>query len=68
LIFDTAAGGTSVEVFQPLRDEGGAQVGNVADGAEGVTVALREVRAGGKAAFSIDVDDRLGDLTWVKSA
>lgn len=59
LIFDTAAGGTGVEVFQPLRDEGGADAGDVADGAEVITVALRDARAGGKAAFSIDVDDRL---------
>lgn len=59
LIFDTAAGGTGVEVFQPLRDEGGANVSDVADGAEVITVTLRDARAGGRAAFSIDVDDRL---------
>ncbi|MDG1068596.1 MAG: aggregation factor core [Sulfitobacter sp.] len=59
LIFDTAAGGTGVEVFQPLRDEGGADAGDVADGAQVITVGLRDARAGGKAAFSIDVDDRL---------
>lgn len=59
LIFDTADGGTGVEVFQPLRDEGGTTAGDVADGAEVVTVALRDARAGGRAAFSIDVDDRM---------
>jgi len=59
LIFDTAAGGTGVEVFQPLRDEGGANASDVADGAEVITVTLRDAQAGGRAAFSIDVDDRL---------
>lgn len=59
LIFDTADGGTGVEVFQPLRDEGGTQAGDVADGAEVIKVALLDARAGGRAAFSIDVDDRL---------
>lgn len=59
LIFDTAAGGTGVEVFQPLRDEGGTQAGDVPDGAEAVTLRLRDARAGTRAAFSIDVDDRL---------
>lgn len=59
LIFDTASGGTGVEVFQPLRDEGGTVSGNVADGAEVIRVGLRGARAGGRAAFSIDVDDRL---------
>ncbi|WP_299412699.1 aggregation factor core [uncultured Sulfitobacter sp.] len=59
LIFDTASGGTGVEVFQPLRDEGGTVAGNVADGAEVIKVGLRSAKAGGRAAFSIDVDDRL---------
>ncbi|MEQ6201732.1 aggregation factor core [Sulfitobacter sp. HNIBRBA2951] len=59
LIFDTEDGGTGVEVFQPLRDEGGTQASDVADGAEVIKVALRETAAGGRAAFSIDVDDRM---------
>lgn len=59
LVFDTEAGGTGVQVFQPLRDEGGTDAGNVADGAEAITVRLRDAQAGGRAAFSIDVDDRL---------
>lgn len=59
LIFDTADGGTGVEVFQPLRDEGGTQAGDVADGAEAIKVALRDSKAGSRAVFSIDVDDRL---------
>ncbi|QUJ75574.1 aggregation factor core [Sulfitobacter albidus] len=58
LIFDTEDGGTGVEVFQPLRDEGGTQAGSVADGAEAVRVALRAATPGTRAAFSIDVDDR----------
>ena len=59
LIFDTAAGGTGVEVFQPLRDEGGTAVSDVVDGAQVIAVTLRDARAGRRAAFSIDVDDRL---------
>lgn len=59
LIFDTADGGAGVEVFQPLRDEGGTQAADVSDGAEVIKVALRNARAGGRAAFSIDVDDRM---------
>ena len=59
LIFDTAGGGAGVEVFQPLRNEGGTEAGAVADGAEVVKVTLRDTPAGGRAAFSIDVDDRL---------
>jgi hypothetical protein len=59
LIFDTASGGTGVEVFQPLRDEGGTQAGDVADGSEMVRVVLRDAAARTRAAFSIDVDDRL---------
>jgi hypothetical protein len=59
LIFDTASGGIGVEVFQPLRDEGGTDVGDVVDGAEVVRVVLRDAKSGSRAAFSIDVDDRL---------
>jgi hypothetical protein len=59
LIFDTASGGTGVEVFQPLRDEGGTDAGDVADGADVVRVVLQDARPGTRAAFSIDVDDRL---------
>lgn len=59
LIFDTAGGGTGVEVFQPLRDEGGTDAGSVDDGADVMRVVLRDARPGGRAAFSIDVDDRL---------
>ena len=59
LIFDTASGGTGVEVFQPLRDEGGVTAGDVADGAEMLRVVLKDGQVGARAAFSIDVDDRL---------
>lgn len=59
LIFDTERGGTGVDVFQPLRDEGGTDGGTVADGAEVLRVVLRGASAGARAAFSIDVDDRL---------
>lgn len=59
LIFDTADGGTGVEVYQPLRDEGGTTANDVADGAEAIKVALRDGKAGSRAVFSIDVDDRL---------
>lgn len=56
LIFDTASGGTGVEVFQPLRDEGGVTAGY---GAEMLRVVLKDGQVGARAAFSIDVDDRL---------
>ncbi|UWR23093.1 hypothetical protein [Sulfitobacter sp. S190] len=59
LIFDTADGGTGVEVFQPLRDEGGTTASSVLDGAEVIRVVLDGSSADGRAAFSIDVDDRL---------
>lgn len=59
LIFDTADGGTGVEVFQPLRDEGGTTAVDVPDGAEAIKVALGDGKAGSRAVFSIDVDDRL---------
>mgnify|MGYP001040487139 CR=1 FL=1 len=59
LIFDTASGDTGVEVFQPLRDEGGVTAGDVADGAEMLRVVLKNGQVGARAAFSIDVDDRL---------
>ncbi|KIN73755.1 hypothetical protein [Sulfitobacter guttiformis] len=59
LIFDTADGGTGVDVFQPLRDEGGTTAGVVADGAQAVRVALRDGAPHSRAVFSIDVDDRL---------
>jgi hypothetical protein len=59
LIFDTASGGTGVEVFQPLRDEGGVTAEGVADGAQMLRVVLKDGQVGTRAAFSIDVDDRL---------
>jgi hypothetical protein len=59
LIFDTVDGGTGVQVFQPLRDEGGTTGGTVADGAEVIKVLLSDGAAGTRAVFSIDVDDRL---------
>lgn len=59
LVFDTQAGGTGVEVFQPLRDEGGTQAGAVDDGADRLRVVLLDGAARTQAAFSIDVDDRM---------
>lgn len=59
LIFDTQGGGTGVSVFQPLRDAGGTLGGTVADGAQALSVRLRDGAPGTAAAFSIDVDDRL---------
>ena len=59
LIFDTASGGRGVEVFQPLRDEGGVTAGDVADGTEMLRVVLKDGQVGARGAFSIDVDDRL---------
>ncbi|MDW3224970.1 MAG: aggregation factor core [Paracoccaceae bacterium] len=58
LVFDTAAGGDGVEVFQPFEPQGEMQHINVADGADQLAVSLNDMSNGQRAGFTIDVDDR----------
>ncbi|MEO0359370.1 MAG: hypothetical protein AAF386_14000, partial [Pseudomonadota bacterium] len=63
LIFDTAAAGQGVEVFQPLEIISGAallsETPTVADGDTGLTLPFTGFPAGAQIAFTIDVDDTL---------
>lgn len=63
LVFDTVAGGTGVEVFQPFRTEPGeaklADAPVVKDGAERLELSFARFDPGQQFRFSIDVDDRL---------
>jgi len=63
LIFDTVAGGTGVNVFQPFRVESGeARLSGTAvvqDGSERLELAFSRFGPGQRLVFSIDVDDRL---------
>jgi hypothetical protein len=63
LVFDTVAGGTGVEVFQPFRTEPGeaklADAPVVKDGAERLELGFARFDPGQQFRFSIDVDDRL---------
>lgn len=58
LVFDTAAGGDGVEVFQPFEPQGDMQTIEVVDGADQLSVALNDMSTGQRAGFTIDVDDR----------
>ncbi|WP_187431311.1 hypothetical protein ROLI_030910 [Roseobacter fucihabitans] len=58
LVFDTAAGGQGVEVFQPFEPQGEMQRIDVADGADQLEVRLNNMSKGQRAGFTIDVDDR----------
>ena len=68
LIFDTAAGGTGVEVFQPFRPEGALEAIDVADGATDLALDISDMTAGQRAGFTIDVDDRraVSDLGQIR--
>ena len=63
LIFDTTGNGAGVEVFQPFElVAGGAELKSVeavTDGDTSVKLRLKDLPAGGKIAFTIDVDDTL---------
>ena len=63
LVFDTSAGGTGVDVFQPFRAETGlaklADAPEVKDGADRLELTFARFDAGQRFRFSIDVDDRL---------
>lgn len=58
LVFDTAEGGTGVEVFQPFQPGEGVSGADVADGADQLVVAISTLSAGQRTGFTIDVDDR----------
>ncbi|MEM7059170.1 MAG: aggregation factor core [Pseudomonadota bacterium] len=62
LIFDTTGTGAGVEVFQPFEVREGPIAlasGQVQDGDRKLVVSLGALKAGQKAAFTIDVDDTL---------
>lgn len=63
LIFDTTAGGTGVDVFQPFRVESGEAKLQaslvIQDGSDRLTLDFTRFEPGQRFAFSIDVDDRL---------
>ncbi|MGZ2256732.1 aggregation factor core [Roseobacter sp. A03A-229] len=58
LIFDTAAGGAGVEVFQPFAAGDGVGDAQIADGADQLSIRLDALSAGQRTGFTIDVDDR----------
>ena len=64
LVFDTTGQGAGVEVFQPFELVSGQAVvtGNsaVTDGDTRLTIDITGLNAGDKLAFTIDVDDTLG--------
>ena len=74
LVFDTAVGGTGVEVFQPFRAEPGqaklAVAPVVKDGADRLELNFARFDAGQRFRFSIDVDDQLtnSDLGQIRVA
>lgn len=64
LVFDTTDQGAGVEVFQPFELVSGQAVvtgaSTVTDGDTHLTIDIKGLNAGGKLAFTIDVDDTLG--------
>ncbi|WP_170387590.1 aggregation factor core [Ruegeria atlantica] len=64
LIFDVTEKGAGVEVFQPLEFVEGAdalrQLPSVVDGQETIELEIASLAAGDKLAFTIDVDDTVG--------
>ncbi|MEP2784607.1 MAG: aggregation factor core [Pseudoruegeria sp.] len=64
LIFDVTRDGAGVEVFQPFEMlQGGAalsEIPNVVDGQSSVDLEISELTPGAVIAFSIDVDDTVG--------
>ncbi|WP_171126148.1 MULTISPECIES: aggregation factor core [unclassified Ruegeria] len=64
LIFDVAEKGAGVEVFQPLEFVEGAdalrQIPAVVDGQDSIVLEIASFAAGDKLAFTIDVDDTIG--------
>nr|WP_050606176.1 hypothetical protein [Ruegeria sp. 6PALISEP08] len=64
LIFDVTEKGAGVEVFQPLEFVEGAdalrQIPAVVDGQDSIELEIASFGAGDKLAFTIDVDDTIG--------
>lgn len=64
LVFDTTDQGAGVEVFQPFELVSGKAVvtgtSTVTDGDTRLTIDIKGLNAGEKLAFTIDVDDTLG--------
>ncbi|WP_299888177.1 aggregation factor core [uncultured Ruegeria sp.] len=64
LIFDVAEKGAGVEVFQPLEFVEGVdalrQIPVVVDGQNTIEIEIASLAAGDKLAFTIDVDDTIG--------
>ncbi|WP_299637808.1 aggregation factor core [uncultured Ruegeria sp.] len=64
LIFDVTEKGAGVEVFQPLEFVEGAdalrQLPSVVDGQNTIELKIASLAAGDKLAFTIDVDDTIG--------
>ncbi len=64
LIFDVTENGAGVEVFQPLEFVEGAdalrQIPAVVDGQDTIALEIASLAAGDKLAFTIDVDDTIG--------
>ncbi|MEP2028648.1 MAG: aggregation factor core [Paracoccaceae bacterium] len=64
LIFDVSEAGAGVEVFQPLELVGGANALRespvVVDGQNAIDLEIKSLASGEKLAFTIDVDDTVG--------
>ncbi|MFA3919147.1 aggregation factor core [Ruegeria hyattellae] len=64
LVFDVTEKGAGVEVFQPLEFVEGAdalrQIPAVVDGQDSIELEIASLPAGDKLAFTIDVDDTIG--------
>ncbi len=64
LIFDVTGQGAGVEVFQPLEFVKGAdalrQLPSVVDGQNSIELEIASLAAGDQLAFTIDVDDTIG--------
>lgn len=64
LIFDVSEAGAGVEVFQPLEFINGADalldVPSVVDGQDFIELQIASLKAGASIAFTIDVDDTVG--------
>ena len=71
LIFDVTAAGAGVQVFQPFALVAGAGaldgVPKVSDGDRRVALSIRRLAAGAQIAFTIDVDNTIGQRETIVS-